>query len=395
MDLKRTFVWALGPMVVATVAVAPVAGAGGAPGTGTAPAGRRAAAVCAPAGAAAWCQAKVLVSGTGSPLAGVGPSGLTPSQLQRAYGLTGAAQKPSTQTVAIVVAHDDPTAEADLASASAAFGLPACTTGNGCFRKVDQTGGSTYPTSDEGWALEASLDLQTIHAVAPNAHLLLVEAKSSTLFDLLAAENYATGHANVVNNSWGSPENALDRLFDASFAKPVPITVSSGDNGFGVSWPASNPFVTAVGGTTLGVDAAGNRLSETAWAGSGSGCSSVEPKPPWQHDAGCTHRTVADVSAVADPATGMSVFDSFGYQGQSGWFVVGGTSLSAPVVAATYALAAGLPTLYGLRAYLLPAALHDISSGTNGSCSPAYLCTGGTGYDGPTGLGTPNGILAF
>jgi len=232
--------------------------------------------------------------------------------------------------------------------------------------------------------------------VAPNAHILLVEAKSNGLFDLMTAEQYATAHATEVNNSWGSVEIPfVDKLFDGVFNKQIPITVSTGDNGVGVEWPSSNPFVTAVGGTTLNVDSAGNRLSETVWAGTGSGCSSYAPKPPWQHDTGCARRTVADVAADADPATGMSVYDTTPYKGETGWFQVGGTSLASPIIAATYADAAPLPTLFALRAYLLPAALHDITSGSNGSCTPTYLCTAGTGFDGPTGLGTPNGILAF
>ena len=357
---------------------------------------RHARSVCGIDVTGAWCDAKVMADAGGTPLATLSPTGLAPTQLQRAYGLTAAAAQPSTQTVAIVVAFDDPTAESDLAVASSTFGLPACTTANGCFKKVDQTGGTSYPAPDQGWALEASLDVQTIHAVAPNAHILLVEAKTNGLIDLMTAENYATTHGTEVNNSWGSVEIAfVDKLFDGIFSKQIPITVSTGDDGFGVEWPSSNPFVTAVGGTTLGVDAAGNRLSETVWAGAGSGCSSFEPKVPWQHDTGCTHRTVADVAADADPATGMSVYDTTPYNGQTGWFVVGGTSLASPIVAATYADAAPLPTLFALRAYLLPAALHDITSGSNGACSPSYLCTAGTGYDGPTGLGTPNGVLAF
>ena len=399
MGLKRTIGMVTGSALLLVVSLAPSAGAGAPGASSSGPTAaispRPARAVCALAPDAGRCQAKVLTTSAGAPLASPGPNGLTPTQLQGAYGLAAAAAQPNSQTVGVVVAFDDPTAEADLATAAAAFGLPACTTANGCFAKVNQTGGTSYPATDEGWALEASLDIQTIHAVAPHARVLLVEAKSASIFDLLAAENYATAHANVVNNSWGSTESVLDRFFDSAFAKPIPITVSSGDNGFGVSWPASNPFVTAVGGTTLHVDAGGNRLSETTWAGSGSGCSSVEPKAPWQKDTGCARRTVADVAAVADPATGMSVYDSFGYQGQSGWFVVGGTSLASPVIAATYALAAPAPVLYAYRAYVLPGALHDITAGSNGACSPAYLCTAVTGYDGPTGLGSPNGILAF
>ena len=163
-----------------------------------------------------------------------------------------------------------------------------------------------------------------------------------------------------------------------------------------MEYPAASRFVTAVGGTTLRLDAAGNRLSETAWSGAGSGCSAFETKPSWQADADCARRTVADVSAVADPATGVSVFDTQGFQGQKGWFVVGGTSASAPLVAGVYALAGNATaTLYGSFPYGPAASLFDVVSGSNGTCSPAYLCTAVAGYDGPTGLGTPSGTGAF
>ena len=168
------------------------------------------------------------------------------------------------------------------------------------------------------------------------------------------------------------------------------------DGGFGVEYPAASRFVTAVGGTTLRLDAAGSRLSETAWSGAGSGCSAFETKPSWQADAGCARRTVADVSAVADPATGVSVFDTQGFQGQKGWFVVGGTSASAPLVAGVYALAGNAAaTLYGSFPYANAASLFDVTSGSNGACAPAYLCTAAAGYDGPTGLGAPSGTGAF
>jgi subtilase family serine protease len=386
---------AFGLLMLSVIGAGPSGASAARPATS---AGRHPVPVCATQPAGAQCDAKVEAGSSGAPLASAAPAGLTPTQLQHAYGLVGAAALPNTQTVGVVVAFDDPDAEADLATASTTFGLPACTTANGCFSKVDQNGGTNLPTSDQGWSLEADLDLQTIHAAAPKAHILLVEAKSAGLLDLMAAESYATSHATEVNNSWGSPEIGLvDKLFDPVFSKAIPITVATGDDGFGVQWPSSNPFVTAVGGTTLQVDASGNRLSETAWSGTGSGCSSFERKPSWQHDTGCTHRSVADVSADADPATGMSVFDSFGYKGSSGWFVVGGTSLASPIIAATYALAgnAGLAQLFALRAYLVPGALHDVTTGSNGTCSPAYLCTAGTGYDGPTGLGSPNGVLSF
>jgi subtilase family serine protease len=176
----------------------------------------------------------------------------------------------------------------------------------------------------------------------------------------------------------------------------VAVTASSGDSGFGVEYPAASGFVTAVGGTSLRRAANARGWSEAAWSGAGSGCSAFIAKPAWQADPGCSMRTVADVSAVADPNTGVSVFDSFGFQGQKGWFVVGGTSASAPIVAGVYALAGNAALVnYGSFPYSHAASLFDVTSGSNGACSPAYLCTAGAGYDGPTGLGTPDGSGGF
>jgi hypothetical protein len=172
--------------------------------------------------------------------------------------------------------------------------------------------------------------------------------------------------------------------------------VSSGDSGYGTAYPAASPYVTSVGGTTLTLTASNTRAGETTWSGAGSGCSMYESKPSFQHDTGCSRRTVADVSADADPATGASVYDSVSYQGQKGWFTVGGTSLAAPLIAGVHGLAGGVPA--GTAANAVPDAhassLHFITSGSNGTCSPSYLCHAVTGYDGPTVLGTPNGISA-
>jgi subtilase family serine protease len=172
--------------------------------------------------------------------------------------------------------------------------------------------------------------------------------------------------------------------------------VSSGDAGYGAEFPAASRYVTAVGGTHLVRDSSTRGWSETAWSGAGSGCSLYEPKPSWQHDAGCARRTVADVSAVADPNTGVAVYDSFRYQGASGWLVFGGTSVAAPVVASVYADAGNAgATLYGSYPYSQTSSLNDVTAGSNGSCGGSYLCTSGIGFDGPTGLGTPSGLGAF
>jgi subtilase family serine protease len=349
-----------------------------------------------PAGSA-FCHAKVVTGAVGTPLTSSAPFGYGPAQFQTAYGLTAAASASSTQTIAIVDAYDDPTAASDLGVYSSTYGLPACTTANGCFTKVNQHGGSQLPRGDQAWALEISLDLQVAHAVCPHCKLLLVEATSNRTSSLTAAEGYAAAHGSVVSNSWGSNEFSREKSYDATFQHlGVPITVSSGDNGYGVQWPASSPYVTAVGGTTLTLNGDNSRSSESAWSGAGSGCSAYESKPTWQHDSACAARTVADVSADADPSTGASVYDSYGYQYQSGWFVEGGTSLSAPLIAAVYALAGnGSSTTFGSYPYAHSSGLYDVTTGNNGWWCGNYLCLSGAGYDGPTGLGTPNGTSSF
>jgi len=347
------------------------------------------------------CHARVITDAAGKPLASTGPVGYGPTQFQTAYSLPSSTAG-SGQTIGIVDAYNDPTAESDLATYSSTFGLPACTTASGCFKKVNQTGGTSYPASNGGWALEISLDVQVAHAACPNCKLLLVEASSNSFANLLAAEDYATSHATVVSNSWGGNESSSETGYDAHFNRSVPITVSSGDNGYGVEYPASSQYVTAVGGTTLKLASNDTRASETAWSGAGSGCSAYEPKPSWQHDTGCARRTVADVSADADPNTGAAVYDSTRYctflffNCSTGWYQVGGTSLAAPLVASVYALAGNSgSTTYGSFPYAHAGSLNDVLSGSNGSCGGSYLCTAGSGYDGPTGLGTPNGTGGF
>jgi len=240
--------------------------------------------------------------------------------------------------------------------------------------------------------------VQAVHAVCPDCRILLVEARSNSLSNLLVAESYAASRAEVVvvSNSWGAGEFSSESSYDGYFNYGKPITVSSGDSGYGVEWPAASPVVTAVGGTTLTLNNDNTRQDETVWKGSGSGCSSYEQAPDFQTNAGvdtvnCGHRIVADVAADADPATGAAVYDSYGYAGQSGWFTVGGTSLSSPIIAAVYALAGntqGASSLYS------NGGLYDVTAGFNGSCGN-YLCSGQLGYDGPTGLGTPLGLGAF
>ncbi len=340
--------------------------------------------------------------------------GLTPAQLISAYHLTGTSG--AGRTVAIVDAQDDPNAESDLAKYRTAYSLPACTTANGCFKKVNGNGAaSPLPATDYGWAEEISLDLDMVSAICPTCHILLVEASSSDTAPLATAVNTAATTPGVVavSNSYGGAEDASTIPYDADYNHTgVAITASSGDGGYGVEWPAALPYVTAVGGTSLKTATNTRGWTETAWADAGSGCSVQETKPAWQHDTGCAKRTVADVSAVADPNTGVAVYDSYNSCGTSsfcdfllalgiatgadGWVQVGGTSASSPIIASVYALAGNTGSItYGSYPYSHTASLNDVTSGSNGSCGGTYLCTAGTGYDGPTGLGTPNGTGAF
>ena len=347
----------------------------------------------------ARCHSRVVTDARGTPKASSTPSGYGPAQFQTAYSLPSSTAG-SGQTIGIVDAYDDPNIASDLAVYSAQYGLPSCTTANGCFKKVNQTGGTTYPKKNSGWALEISLDVEMAHALCPKCKILLVEATSNSFANLIAAEDYARAKATVVSNSWGGSEfsSETSSSYDGHFATPtdIPTTFSAGDSGYGVEYPAASQYVTAVGGTTLNLTSTNTRQSETAWSGTGSGCSAYEPKPTWQKDKGCVRRTVADVAADADPNTGAAVYDTVRYQGISGWFQVGGTSLSSPIIASTYALAGnGTSTNDGSYPYTHTSSLFDVTSGSNGSCGGSYLCTAVSGYDGPTGNGTPNGTNAF
>lgn len=354
------------------------------------------------------CHARVIVDGKGKPLTSTTPTGYGPAQIQGAYNLAG--KSAGGRTVAIVDAYDDPTAEQDLDNYSLTYGLPVLPTCPGwiggsvtpCFIKVDQNGGMNYPAVDAGWALEISLDIQAAHAACPDCKILLVEANSSSYTDLMAAVDQAAGQGvTAISGSWGSGEFSGETSFDPHFNKPgLAFTFSAGDNGYRTGYPAASRFVTSVGGTSLYLGTNNTYGSETVWSGTGSGCSKYESKPGWQHDTGCANRTMNDVAADADPNTGAAVLDTTPYQGQIGWFQVGGTSLSSPLIAAVYTLsgntdgsASSLP--YSLFKYAVN--LHDVTSGRNGSCSyfKSYLCKAKTGYDGPTGLGTPNGTGAF
>jgi subtilase family serine protease len=340
----------------------------------------------------AHCNSRVITDAKGDPAASAAPRGYGPADIQAAYAFPSATAGTG-RTVAIVDAYDDPNAAADLSKYRTQYGLPTC--GTGCFQKVNQSGRtSPLPRANGGWAQEISLDLDMASAVCPNCKILLVEANSNSFTDLAAAEDTAAAlGASVISNSYGGNEFSQETsaTYDSHFNHPgIPITVSTGDSGYGVEFPAASEYVTAVGGTSL--TKSGSTYTERAWSGAGSGCSAYVAKPSWQHDSGCSRRTVADVSAVADPNTGVAVYDSYRYQGAAGWLQFGGTSASAPIIAGAFALGGGTTPS---KPYANTGSLHDVTSGSNGSCSVTYLCTSGPGFDGPTGLGTPNGVAAF
>jgi len=362
-------------------------------------------AVCGPVSTGfAHCNADVVTDRSGNPFKGapgpspaLTPAGFGPADLQNAYKLGAPSGAPgSGPTIAIVDAYNDPNAESNLGTYRSQFGLKACTTANGCFRKVNQSGvQGSYPRGNSGWAQEISLDLDMASAICPNCKILLVEAANSSFSNLATGVDTASRlGATSISNSYGGSEFSSEgsSTYDSHYNHPG-VTVSSGDNGYGVEFPASSEYVTAVGGTSLTHDGSARGWSETVWNGAGSGCSAYIAKPSWQTDSGCARRTVADVAAVADPNTGVAVYDSYN---SSGWLVFGGTSVASPIIAGVYALAGPIgATTYGSLPYSHTSSLFDVTSGSNGSCGGSYLCTGMAGFDGPTGLGTPNGTSGF
>lgn len=330
----------------------------------------------------ARCHADVVTDSRGNPLASPSPTGLSPVAITSAYGFSTGSTAGAGNTIAIVDAFDDPTAESDLAVFSSQFGLPACTTANGCFKKVSQTGGSNLPRKDAGWALEISLDVQWAHAIAPGAKILLVEARTNSFSNLLAAEDYAKTHALYVSNSWGGSEFSSESSYDSHFSQSgVSFFVSSGDAGLPAEYPSASPNVISVGGTTLHFSG-GSFSSETGWSGSGGGCSAYEAKNAAQStgSVNCNgKRATPDVSLDADPASGVSVYDTTPYQGQVGWFTVGGTSASSPMWAARSADSGQV--VNASYVYGSSITYRDITSGNNGASALA-------GYDLVTGRGS-------
>lgn len=336
--------------------------------------------------------------------AAASPVGYEPAQLQSAYDLP-SSTKGAGMTVAIVDAYNDPDVSSDLSVYRSEFGLPSCTEATGCFEVLNESGqASPLPANNGSWSQEISLDVDMVSAVCPLCHIVLVEASSNSLRDLATSVHTAAGlGVNAISNSYGGTDSKADLQANVAYDQTgIAVTAAAGDGGYGVEYPASSPYVTAVGGTSLTVDSGSARgWSETAWSSTGSGCSAFEAQPAWQAaltavTANCAGRAVADVSADANPDTGVAVYDSFRYELQSGWLEFGGTSVASPLIASVYALAGNTSQIDNASyAYAHVSGLNDVTSGSNGSCGGTDLCTAGPGWDGPTGLGTPKGTSAF
>jgi subtilase family serine protease len=329
------------------------------------------------------------------------------TSIRTAYGIT--AQGDPSRVVAIVDAYDDPNAFADLTRFRSDSGLPeiqGCTlatltsltssASSPCFAKTNQTGGTSLPSADAGWSNEIDLDLQAASAVCPMCSILLLEATSASVGNLGTAVTTAsnTAHVLAISNSYGISGDypgSLAPAYDTAAKKGIAVTASAGDGGYGVLFPASATNVIGVGGTTLSVGATGVRTAETAWAGTGSGCSVYNTAPAWQSIPGnpCAgKKAVADLSADADPNSGLAIYTT--YSGVTGYWVFGGTSLSSPLIATLYAMQGGYnaSTLAGQYAWAAGTPYYDVTSGSNGTCSPSVLCTARVGWDGPTGRGS-------
>ncbi|HTR48199.1 MAG TPA: S53 family peptidase [Verrucomicrobiae bacterium] len=328
----------------------------------------------------------------------------TPAQVRHAYGFDLISNQGAGQVIGIVDAYDDPNAEADLAVFDAQFGLPSCTTANGCFRKIYS---GSKPATNANWAVEIALDVEWAHAIAPKATIVLVETPTNSLANLLTGVDVAVRNgASAVSMSWTVAEFSGENGYDNHFvASGVTYLAASGDGGTGVAYPAASPDVVGVGGTSLHLDANGNYQGESAWSGSGGGLSKIEREPLFQAQFAIPndsrgYRGAPDVSYDGDPATGFAIYDSVGISGYAGWFQVGGTSAGTPQWAALIAITNSMrasarkghlsstdTNLYSLAKTVSATNFRAITQGTNGACGA--LCTATTGYDYVTGLGTP------
>jgi len=319
------------------------------------------------------------------------PSGITPAQIKRIYDLP---SKSGTGTIAIVDAYDAPNIEKDLGVFDDTYGLPTCTIKNGCLEKHPM---ASSTATNSGWSVEESLDVEWAHAIAPQAKILLIEAKTASGANLLSAIDYAAARKDVVavSLSWGGAEFAEELSLDSHFVSKAGAVffAASGDDGAGVEWPAASPNVVGVGGTSLELFKNGSFISESAWSGSGGGVSAYEPEPDYQKAYNIPkaggHRAVPDVAYNADPKSGYAVYRTTGTS-KNGWYTIGGTSAGTPQWAAIHAIGLGvsLQKLYADKASASTLQFfRDITSGANGTCK--YYCDARARYDYVTGLGVP------
>ncbi|HEY3676709.1 MAG TPA: S53 family peptidase [Candidatus Tumulicola sp.] len=333
--------------------------------------------------------------------------GFGPADLQAAYNIVNTAKNNPGGTVAVIEAGGNPKLESDLKVYRKQFGLPPCTSVNKCLRILNQRGSKgPLPPVENSWLAEQSLDVDMVSANCPNCKIVVIQC-STNLYTGIQAASRLTPAPVAISNSWGGAEYPNQYRADLSiFNHPgVAITASTGDHGYsaGLIFPSTSPNVTAIGGTSLFKATNSRGYTESVWAGAGSGCSSYSKTPKWQKATeqqlgGCSNKLAADVSYIGNPNTGVAVYESTPGDGlPPGWQVWGGTSTGAPAIAAIYALAgdASKFKIPAEKAWENTGDLNDITSGSNGTCSPDYLCTGEVGYDGPTGWGTPNGLGAF
>jgi subtilase family serine protease len=339
----------------------------------------------------------------------VAPTGLGPADLQDAYGIDPSVTMTEHPTVAIVIAYGYAALESDLAVYRAHYGLPACTTASGCLRVVNQRGQSSplpqNPPASDDWTVETALDLDMVSAGCPACNIVVVQANNSDAANLYVAEDEAAAlGATVITNSWGGPETPDIATAEVHFDHPgIAIFTAAGDFGYndqysatgtGPDYPGTSAHVISVGATRLTRDATARGWGETAWSVSGlreksaggSACSTIIAKPSYQTDSPCAFKATADIAAVGDPATGVAAYNA----GSGGWITAGGTSAAAPLVAAIFAATGNGGQTSGAFVAAHASGLNDVVSGNNGTCTSGKLCNAGTGWDGPTGYGTPN-----
>jgi subtilase family serine protease len=303
-------------------------------------------------------------------------SGWAPADFQARYKLP-SGSKGSGQIVAIVDAYDNPNVASDLAKYRSQFNL-----GTASFTKYNQMGQTgNYPPGNQNWGIEEDLDVEMVSGSCPNCTIYLIEANSNSTSDLETAEDEAVKlGAHIVSNSWGCPGSVSCVKKSHFDTKGVEYLASSGDGGYGVQGPAALASVAAIGGTVL--SKSGSQYSERIWSGSGGGCATGIRKPKWQHDSVCAGRAMGDASAVA---WNVAEYDSYGY---GGWVTIGGTSISAPLLAGVFGLAGNASKQIGGRTFWRNKRHGYMYDVCGSSCLFKTYSYGG-------GWGSPNGIGAF